>query len=329
MRTARTPRPLTNQNNPLKKNRLIELLKWVWLVLVLAGGIYYVIRNYQQALDSLHSIRLAGLLLSVLFITISRLLNVDLIRESVKEVGWTPGWKEMFSLVSLTQLGKYIPGGIWQFAARFGAYKSNRLSVKDMGKAFFLENVWVVLGGAMGGVFFLALGEGNALLERWGIQLTAPLLIALATISILFWLAGIFVFQRLAHKTDPLAGSSIRTLRLFVSHFFMYLTMGVSFFFLFSSLGADNLLFTIGAYILSYLAGYLVIFAPGGIGVREVVSVFLFAGIAPQAELAVITIVHRLLYTVIEFLMGLIGFLMQQRRKARAVEAEENQTPGE
>jgi glycosyltransferase 2 family protein len=320
---------VTNPSNPSKKNRLLDVFKWVWLVLVLAGGVYYVVRNYQQALDSLRSMHLAGLLLSVLFITISRLLNVDLIRESVKEVGWKPGWREMFSLVSLTQLGKYIPGGIWQFAARFGAYKSNNLTVKDMGKAFFLENVWVVLGGAMGGVFFLALGDGNSLLEHLGIQFSTPILITLAALSLVFWLAGIFIFQRFAHKTDSLSVSSKRTLRLFVSHFCMYLTMGVSFFFLFSSLGVDNLLFTIGAYVLSYLAGYVVIFAPGGIGVREVVSVFLFTGVAPQAELAVITIVHRLLYTVIEFLMGLIGFLMQQRQKATTTHPEQNSTPGE
>lgn len=326
---ARTNAALTDGNNPKKKNHWLEIVKWAWLVLVVAGGIYYVVRNYQQALEYLRSVRLTGLLLSVFFITISRLLNVDLIRESVKEVGWKPGWKEMFSLVSLTQLGKYIPGGIWQFAARFGAYRSNKLSVKDMGKAFFLENVWVVLGGAMGGVFFLALGDANPLLERWGIQLPAPFMLSLAALSIVFWLVGIFIFQRIAHKTDPFALSSRRTLRLFVSHFFMYLTMGVSFFFLFSSLGEDNLLFTIGAYVLSYLAGYLVIFAPGGIGIREVVSVFLFNGVAPQAELAMLTIVHRLLYTVIEFLMGLVGFIMQQKQKTRSEQAPKNSIPGE
>jgi uncharacterized membrane protein YbhN (UPF0104 family) len=326
---ARTSAALTDGNNPKTKKRWLEIVKWAWMVLVVAGGIYYVVRNYQQALEYLRSVRLSGLLLSILFITISRLLNVDLIRESVKEVGWKPGWKEMFSLVSLTQLGKYIPGGIWQFAARFGAYRSNKLSVKDMGKAFFLENVWVVLGGAMGGVFFLALGDANPLLERWGIHLSAPLMLSLAALSILFWLVGIFIFQRIAHKTDPFALSSRRTLRLFVSHFFMYLTMGVSFFFLFSSLGEDNLLFTIGAYVLSYLAGYLVIFAPGGIGIREVVSVFLFSGVAPQAELAMLTIVHRLLYTVIEFLMGLVGFIMQQKQKIRTEQAPKISIPGE
>jgi len=284
-------------------------------VLVLGAGIWYIIKNYQPALDYLRTLKTGGLLLSIFFIILSRLLNVDLIRESVKEVGWKPGKLEMFSLISITQLGKYVPGGIWQFAARFGAYKSNQLWVKKMGKAFFLENVWVVLGGAMGGLFFLLLGDPRNLLQKTGVQFPARLILPLAVLSILLWLAGIFIFQRISHKEDPLRHSLWRTLRLFGSHFLMYLTMGISFFFLFSFLSEDDLFFTVGGYIISYLAGYVAIFAPGGIGVREVVSVALFAGLAPQAELAAITIVHRLLYTLIEFAMGLLGFILTKTQK--------------
>jgi len=299
----------------LKKNKIVDILKWSWMVLVLGAGIWYIVKNYQPALAYLRTLKTGGLLLSIFFIILSRLLNVDLIRESVKEVGWKPGKLEMFSLISITQLGKYVPGGIWQFAARFGAYKSNQLTVKKMGKAFFLENVWVVLGGAMGGLFFLLLGDPRNLLQKIGIQLPAQLILPLVLLCIVLWLAGIFIFQRISHKEDPVKHSLWRTLRLFANHFLMYLTMGVSFFLLFTFLGLDDLFFTVGGYIISYLAGYVAIFAPGGIGVREVVSVALFAGLAPQAELAAITIVHRLLYTLIEFAMGLLGFILTRTQK--------------
>ncbi len=299
----------------MKKNKFIDILKWAWMVVVLAAGVYYVVRNYQSALDYLGTIKTSGLVLSTLFIIISRLLNVDLIRESVKEVGWKPKKLEMFALISITQLGKYVPGGVWQFAARFGAYKSNQLTVKKMGKAFFLENVWVVLGGAMGGLFFLLLGDPRPLLDRFGISLPAPLMLTLAGLSIVIWLVGLFIFQRISHKQDSPGRSLVRSLRLFASHFLMYFTMGVSFFFLFSFLNEDDLLFTVGGYIISYLAGYIVIFAPGGIGVREVVSLAIFSGLAAQAELGTITIVHRLLYTLIEFAMGFMGFLMTRVQK--------------
>lgn len=299
----------------MKKNKFVEILKWSWMIIVLAAGVYYIVKNYESAVDYLRTIKTGGLVLSILFITISRLLNVDLIRESVKEVGWKPKKLEMFSLISITQLGKYIPGGIWQFAARFGAYKSNQLTVKKMGKAFFLENVWVGLGGGMGGLFFLLLGDPHRLLEKVGITLSNSLMLILIPLSILLWLAGLFIFQRLSHKEDPIRRSLWRSLRLFASHFLMYFTMGVSFFFLFTFLTEDDLFFTVGGYIISYLAGYIAIFAPGGIGVREVVSVAIFSGLAPQAELAAITIVHRLLYTLIEFAMGLLGFILTRGKK--------------
>jgi hypothetical protein len=54
-------------------------------------------------------------------------------------------------------------------------------------------------------------------------------------------------------------------------------------------------------------------FAPGGIGIREAVQVIFFSPIATPEQIAIISIVHRMLYTVIEVILGLIGFLIVRK----------------
>jgi uncharacterized membrane protein YbhN (UPF0104 family) len=55
-------------------------------------------------------------------------------------------------------------------------------------------------------------------------------------------------------------------------------------------------------------------FAPGGIGVREAVQVFIFSPIAAPEQIAIISIVHRMLYTITEVILGLIGFFVARKK---------------
>lgn len=71
----------------------------------------------------------------------------------------------------------------------------------------------------------------------------------------------------------------------------------------------------------SYLAGYLALIAPGGIGVREVPLVLMLAGlgITTSAEATVLAIASRLWLTVLEVVPGLISLAAGVLRSRRAV----------
>jgi uncharacterized membrane protein YbhN (UPF0104 family) len=68
----------------------------------------------------------------------------------------------------------------------------------------------------------------------------------------------------------------------------------------------------------SYLAGFLALFAPGGIGVREgaLVATMQRAGLATPAEAAVIAVASRIWLTVLEIIPGLIALLIPTTRRA-------------
>jgi len=73
----------------------------------------------------------------------------------------------------------------------------------------------------------------------------------------------------------------------------------------------------IAVYTGSYLAGYLALFAPGGVGVREAVLVLAMPRfeLASAADAAVIAITSRLWLTILEIVPGLLLF---RRRSAHA-----------
>jgi uncharacterized membrane protein YbhN (UPF0104 family) len=304
----------------LKKNKILNVIKAVWAVAVVAGGIYYVIKNYTTAINYLHNISTFKLILSLAFIVVVRVLNIDLVQQSLVLVGWKANFKKAFSFVSISQLGKYIPGGIWQYVARFQAYKEADITYKNMGKAFVVENIWVVVGSFLVSLAFIFFSRPVALLQKYGIQLTNQIMILLGIVCLLLWLTVLAVIEQVM-KAKSQSFSTKRLVLQFISQTLLWILLGVSFFCLFSKTSSLNdLFFTIGAFGLSYLAGYVVIIAPGGIGVREYVAILLFSGMFSSAEIGIYAIVHRLLYTIGDF--GLAGIsLLFSRKKTNTISA--------
>ena len=60
-----------------------------------------------------------------------------------------------------------------------------------------------------------------------------------------------------------------------------------------NGVGLSSGIIIIVSFILAWLCGLVIIGAPGGIGVREVVLLFLLRKIIPEAELLIIVVLHR------------------------------------
>jgi uncharacterized membrane protein YbhN (UPF0104 family) len=299
----------------LKKNKILNILRVIWIIAVVAGGLYYVIENYAPSIQYLHSIDVSKLLLSFFLIVIVRLLNVDLVQRSLALFGWKSDFKQSFSFVSLSQLGKYIPGGFWQFVARFGAYKENQISYKNMGKSFLVENIWLVLGSFLVSLSFIFFSHPTAILQKYGLDLSVNIQLILAIGCLVLWFLILIGIEFAARS----GGRKPKLFNVFKQFFFqvaLWVIFGVSFFLMFRQAGSFNdLLFTIGAFGLSFLAGYVAIFAPGGIGVREYVAVLLFSLIFSSTEVGIYTIIHRILYTLAEFLLAGIAMMLSRMKK--------------
>ena len=67
---------------------------------------------------------------------------------------------------------------------------------------------------------------------------------------------------------------------------------------------SETIYFYISTYAIGWLVGYLAIFAPGGIGIRETVLVWILGGfVAPELAL-IYSSTHRFVIILVEIIMG-------------------------
>jgi glycosyltransferase 2 family protein len=250
-------------------------------------------------------------------------------------------WSESLSFSTaariwfVSNLGKYVPGKVWQIAAMGAMAQRNGVSATAaVGSSLVVNLVSIIAGFAV--IAITAAGKVGSAVGTSASSPTgrsaefvvmaiavaggATLLLAPIAIPRLAVLAGRVTGRALAVPRVParaiwLAAASTTASWLLYGIAFALFAHGVS------PRATGNATSYIAVYTGSYLAGYLALFAPGGVGVREAVLVLAMPrfGLASAPDAAVIAITSRLWLTVLEILPGLL--LLQRRRAAQSTRA--------
>jgi uncharacterized membrane protein YbhN (UPF0104 family) len=221
-------------------------------------------------------------------------------------------------------LGRYLPGKVW--------------SVGALGVLAQREGVpgWTAAGAAIiGTVLNIGVGFGVAALAASGSFEVMPTYLQVGAIvgSVLFvlgmlalpWLLppAVVLLSRLRGANVAVTLPPVSTMWIAaIVNACSWFAYGVAFYFLArgttSGVTGSPFLF-VAVFTASYLAGYLALFAPGGIGVRETALAVLLVSfnMASVGDAALLTALSRLWLTVLEIVPGLIGLTMLTAR-ARA-----------
>ena len=217
----------------------------------------------------------------------------------------------------VSSLGRYIPGKLWQVGAMGMMAQKKGVSPVAAGGSALLTTLLSILSG-----FAVVLLTGASALMPFihPAGVAALVVIALGTLSapwLLPRLAGLAAFATGRDVQLP----SLPARAIFLAFFgsaLAWVFYGLAFLLfthaiLGTAAGAPPAY--ISAYTASYLAGFLVLFAPGGVGVRELAMIPLMQslGLASAADAALVAVTSRLWLTVLEILPGLL-FLAGKRR---------------
>ena len=190
--------------------------------------------------------------------------------------------KTSIKIYGISQLGKYIPGNIFQFAGKQALAMKNGLPTKNTLKANAAELVILLISGIL-------------------LSLIIPLVMSThisVNLILLLWLVTIATFLWLTHKyfNDLLVKAFLSQLT--------FLVLSASFFSLLLyfviqpvDLTLRIILFTATAYNLSWLVGLVTPGAPAGIGVREFVVLFFLSPVYPESQLLLIVLLGRVVTT--------------------------------
>jgi hypothetical protein len=250
-------------------------------------------------------------------------LLIDLWRRILAEWGATIHFSDAVRIWCVSNLGKYVPGKVWQILAMGRlAQRVDVPAAAAAGSAILNTVVNIAVGFVVAVVTgFRGLNDithGNATLSI-GFSIAAICGVLLLPIAIprMTQLA-----ERLTGRALSMGDLPARAVYLAIAgNTIAWLLYGFAFQLLvYGVLGRAPGPWTgyVAVYALSYVIGYLVFFTPGGVGTREIVQTTGLAtlGLANPKEAAIIAVVSRLWLTVLEVLPGLYYLAREARLRS-------------
>jgi uncharacterized membrane protein YbhN (UPF0104 family) len=199
-----------------------------------------------------------------------------------------PAWAGIFLQA---QLGKYVPGMLWQYAGRGALGQAHGVPAKLVARSLPIELGATIYTGAAFAAF---------LLGWWGVAVTAAACGAAAALS--FRLRRIPQLAILARSAPLYAVAWM----LIAASFWMTARALVD--------GpVRDLPFYTGAFAVAWLAGLVAIYAPGGLGVREAVLVALLRDRLGSADALVVALASRGVFTAGDVVAAGIGWVALRR----------------
>lgn len=198
-----------------------------------------------------------------------------------------------------TQVTRYLPGGIWAPLTRATTVPGR---VRDKAAAVAAENV-IVLSAAVG------IGALWATVHN-------PAWLPLALVVLVPTLCG----RWLERRTRVTHAGVVRATGAYSVGYVFYGLAGIL-----TQLAVSGIrhptypLYVAGAACLAWAVGLVVVFAPGGVGVREVVYVWTLRDLYPRADLQAAAITLRLVTVAAELVVLVIVSLPMWRRQRSAV----------
>ncbi|HEY3317641.1 MAG TPA: hypothetical protein VGK50_04395 [Coriobacteriia bacterium] len=231
-------------------------------------------------------------------------------------LGAPSSFARVFKLNFSTNLGKYLPGGIWPVFGRLTLGPKLGLPRRIVAPGMVLEAGLSVAGGLT--VFFASLALGGSVpdgTQPW--QWAALAAIVLVGTAPPVFRRVLAVGFRLARVDAPVPRLSLAaTLGLVAYYAVSWLVAGLAFRLFALALVAEapgSVLRYGGVYAAASVAGLVVLLAPGGIGVREGVIALLLAPLVGGPSAALIGVTARVWSTLVELSASAVALALPVR----------------
>jgi hypothetical protein len=278
-----------------------KVVRWVFVCAALALAAYAVIKDrsdISKDLGILGALPIAAALVSGL---LALLMTAQLWRSLLAGMGSPLSFPTAARILFIGQLGKYLPGSIWPVLAQMELGKAHRVPRYRSASASVLLMLITLITGLLTAAVTLPFVAGS--LPFWWALLLAPVLLVLIHPRVLNGLINrVLKLARQPSLETPLSGAAVARAMFwsFASWIFYSLQIWV----LADRLGAPpgkTVLIALGGFAFAWSVGFLVIFAPAGAGVRDVLLLWVLGLVIPGSAIVVV-LISRVLLTVADLL---------------------------
>jgi glycosyltransferase 2 family protein len=206
----------------------------------------------------------------------------------------TPAPSSWVTLFFKSQLGKYLPGSVWQYAGRVGLAGSRGVPVQRAVVSIVAEVVCsAIAAAAASSLVFTSIVAAGVFAGLAGL------------------LALTFAVRDKLAVLEAAPGGVILYLLVWGIYGVAFWMTGRALF----AIPVADLPHYIGVFAIAWLAGLVAVFAPGGIGVREAVIVALLSGRLHQADAIVLAATSRIVLTATDLVLGAASFGLPALRR--------------
>jgi glycosyltransferase 2 family protein len=297
-------------------------------ILLAAAAIFYLVRTLsrsleQTSLSDLLSFDPLLLVLSFLLLQVHLVAAAWSWKRATRVAGASITMKQAYSIHFVALVGKYIPGKVWAVVGKVGLSRRIGVPASVSGQALVFESVLIVSGSLL-----MSLPLLPRLSRQTHIDAVLCLVGVAAVIALLLVAAHTSNYRRLLDLIGRVTGRSFTCsdssfpaiLKLLPIYLLVFALMGLSFVMLAWSFGVPLPLFPgIAVFPTAAAIGFIVLLAPGGLGVSEFSVAWLMSMICPGADagqLALLALASRLWLTLGELVSFSLAVSFWGGRKA-------------
>jgi hypothetical protein len=303
---------------PSRRSRLMRYGRYVFMAAVVATMAAFLWRQREDVQAALEALPPGSVALSLLLALVGAGLPGLVWRDLVAAQGYRTPRLAGLRVFFLAQLGKYLPGGIWNYVAQVDMARDLRVPARQSALASLLSLALSVITALITAALTLPFALPGLLAAYWWTFLAIPVLVALLVPRSVAWWSAL-AFRLLRRPAEPVRLTAATLLRASLLMFASWLALGLHLLLLVQGTGGDvgSLpLLSIGGFALAWVAGFLVLFAPAGAGVREAALVLCFAAVLPGGVVLTIALLSRVLLVVADALLA-AGLFLGARLAAR------------
>ena len=302
-------------------SRLGPFSSMALVLLALVGLIYAVMALPLDALGELRLRQLSvwAIVAAVLLHAVYLALSAEVWRRMVRMVaGRKVAYADAYMQMAAVAVGKYVPGKVWGFVARVAQLRRDNIPAHQSVAGSVVEQILVIAGAGIViiGAALVAFAEYRVYVIAFGVLLVAALVLASRNVPALLRRFG---RSREGDRPIQYARYSAPRLLLFslayaVLWFISGAILAIIYFATFgAAVTAEAVAAIVIANTVGFIAGFLAVFAPGGLGVREAATVIVLTPLLPVREVIVAAIALRALIVLFDGVNAVILLFGESR----------------
>jgi uncharacterized membrane protein YbhN (UPF0104 family) len=298
-----------------RKKILLRLIQFFLIALIFYFLFKSLLANWSQIKDFNWQFNYYLLILSFVLQILALFWLVKIWERMLRHTGSSVSYFKLFKVWFVTNLGKYLPGKVWQFLGMIYMLEKEGVPKKNSFSTGVLAQSFSVISGLFISIIFMGAGLYSQFFSRYPGLVWAGVVFSLALLGLLCYPKvlekilnlGLEILKKEKIRLD-ITGKDV--IIYFLSYSLSWLLFGLAFLIFVKSMAQasfDMYPTLTGAFAFSLNIGFLAIFVPGGIGVREGILVFLLTPFFPLPVSTLISLLSRLWITMGELLCFLIA----------------------